>query len=619
VTSQVELHDPPDTAAREPVDAAVRVEPGGGATVLVEPGSTTTVLILAGAAATVRVESVRVGAVPVEAVRVETVPVKTVRVGAAPVGAVPVGAGADPGPARAAGTNSQVGWLWLLRIALVGYGAFMSLWRLDVPSWNSDEVVYLQAGDNYWNGQFGYNPEHPPLGKWLIGAAERLFGQSLWAARLPSALAMLAGGVLLWVWLARRIGPAAGRTAAVLWWSLPALTTFPEALGQGGPDLGQAQRWALLDPLAAVLALAAVVAGWWWVRSGRLSAALCCGLLAGAAVATKLPALLLVAVPGAVGPLATLLRPLPALPGLPLLARLPGAGRIALPRWAIRPGWARPEWVVLPGRVVGHAAVWLAAGAGAFAATYLPMGYHQGLAVFWAGWHKQHLHAAVGHQIFLHGTAYGRSPWWSLAWWQYAAVGGAVTVVALIAVAAGLALRSGLTAYLTAAWLLPMVALVPLSHLALPHYDLIWRPVLVAGCVAGGATAARWLRRRTHLVVAVAAVLALLAPAVLLGVRTTAHTARVRPAGYSALPALAGPGEVQVVGNVLVARRYLPHRQVNAVRNAPRAHRPAPGTIVLDRASTLRGGDFGLSAWARLHHYRHTVSGTLDIWARPRG
>jgi hypothetical protein len=496
------------------------------------------------------------------------------------------------------------------RLALLGFGTFMSLWRIDVPSWNGDELVYAGAGNNYWQGDYAYNPEHPPLGKLLIGLSEHLGGQTLWAARLPAGIAMLLGGLLLWGWLSRAVSPAAGWTAAALWWALPGLTSFPELLGDG-PYLDLPQRWALLGPLAAVLALAALLAGWWWMRSGRLAWALTCGLLAGAAVATKLPAVLIVAVPAVAGPLAT-------------LARCPPAWAAQFPGWP--PGTAAVfGWLARLPRAAGHAATWLAGAALAFAMAYAPMGAKQAVDSIEAGWRFQRGHGASGHSILLRGQVYAHAPWWSLAWWQYAALGTAVTAVALLATVAGLALRSGLTAYLTAAWLLPMITLVPVAHLALPHYELIWRAPLIGGAVAGASVALRRLSRLRRPrggaydlpVTAAVLLLALLPPAVLAG-RTAAHTATLRPSGYGALPALAGPGEVQVVGNVTVVRRYLPEHRVQGVRNAPRPHRQAPGTIVLDRASTSRFSDYGLVAWARLHKYRHTRTGTLEVYVRPR-
>jgi hypothetical protein len=498
-----------------------------------------------------------------------------------------------------------------VRAVLFAFGLFMSLWRLDVLSWNGDELIYAAAGNNYWNGDYRYNPEHPPLGKVLIGVSEHIFGQTLWAARLPAAMAALLGGCVLWAWLSRAVGPAAGRTAAVFWWALPGLTSFPELLP--GRSLDLPQRWALLDPLAGALALGALAAGWWWLRGGRLAAALTSGLLAGAAVATKLPAVLIVVVPGAVGPLATLLRPGPA-----WVAHLP-----------VHAEWSRPSRVVftaagrLP-RAVGHAATWLAGGFTAFAMAYASMGARQAVDSIRAGWRMQRAHGSGGHSVLLDGQVYQHAPWWALAWWQWMALGGAVAVIALVATAAGLALRSGLTAYLAAAWLIPLLLLVPVSHLALPHYDIIWRGPLVGAAVAGGAVAIRWLRalswprlRPYTPVLAGLLLLVALAPPGALALRTAAHTMVLEPAGYGALPAIAGPGEVHVVGSVPVVRKYLPQHTVVGVRNTPRQHVPAPGTIVLDRATTSRSTDFGLTAWGIIHHYRHVHTGTLDIYFRP--
>lgn len=503
-----------------------------------------------------------------------------------------VGAGA-PGGGECRRALVGLVWSFAVRFGLFGFGTFMSLWRIDVPPLNSDELVYSRAGELYWAGDYSANPEHPPLGKFFIGAAEHVFGATVWAARFPAAVALLFGGVLLWWWLSRVAGAAAGRIAAVLWWTIPGLISFPEALG-AGPHLDLPQRWAMLDPLAGVLALGTLAAGWWWGRSHRLAWALTCGLLAGAAVATKVPALLIIVVPGVVGSLGTLFAP--------------------------GPGWAVGVPVVV-GRVVralGHGVTWVVGGVVAFAMAYSPMGYKAAEASVRTGWRFQRVHGMSGHSILLRGEVYQHSPWWSLAWWQYVGLGPVLSVVAVCGTVAGLVVGDRLTAYLTAAWVVPMVGLVPLSHLALPHYDLVWRAPLIGGCVAGGAAGirrlglvpyGRWVR--------VGVVVLALLPAGMLGVRTVGHTVGLAPSGYAALPGVVASGEVQVVGNVTLVRHYLPDDVVHGVRNAPRPHRAAPGTIILDRASTGRGSDFGLTAWARLHHYRYISTGTLDVYVRP--
>jgi hypothetical protein len=499
--------------------------------------------------------------------------------------------------------SARVAVRLLSGLIVFGYGAFMSLWRLPVPAWLGDEITYARAGEEYWHGQFTFNPEHPPLGKDLIGAAEMVFGPRLGAARLPAAGAMLACGVLLWWWLSRQVGPAAGVTAAVLWWSLPGLTTFPEASGLSGPELSLPQRLALLDPLAGALVLAALIVGWWWVRSGRLRAVALCGVLSGAAVATKLPALLPLAVPALVGTLAVLLR------------RAPETGNPATggPGW-----WARlPEPARRAARAAGHGWTWAGATAVTFAAAYAPMGPRQAASSVLAGWRFQRAHSELGHWIVLRGAVHLQPPWWAPAWWQYVSVGAAVAALLGTAAVAAVLLRPGLGGYLTAAWVLPMLTLVPITDLALPTYGLIWRGPLVAGTATGAALAARRLHRRLPAAVAAALIATAAVPIAVLSARTAGHTLRLPRVGYAALPGLAEPGEVQILGHPVLAHRYLaPAHAVRPVIRPPTAGRPAPGTLVLDRAYTLRFGDGGLSAWARRHGYRMVRTGTLEVWLR---
>ncbi|HZB47490.1 MAG TPA: hypothetical protein VE547_00200, partial [Mycobacteriales bacterium] len=282
------------------------------------------------------------------------------------------------------------------------------------------------------------------------------------AARVVGT-ATLAGGLLLWLWLSRAVAPAAGPLAALLWWSLPSVVAFPEAL-PAGPELSLPTRYALLDPLAGFLALAALAVGWWWVRSGRWVAAAGSGLLLGLAVATKLPAGLVGVVAGVAGTAAALRRP---------------------------GGVARRL-----GRAGGQGATWAVAGLGGVALAYAPMGRDGAVASWSAGWRIQRDHGGGGHLVIVAGQRTFHPPWWALGWWQYASWGAAVTTAAALAVVAGLALRPGLAGYLTAAWLLPLALLVPVSGLALPHYPVIWRGPLVAAVAVGAVAAAGWIRAR---------------------------------------------------------------------------------------------------------------------------
>lgn len=476
--------------------------------------------------------------------------------------------------------------VWGARAALVGAGALMSFWRLDVPSWNLDEIAYAFVGDRYWDGDFHLNREHPPVGKFLVGGSRLLFGPTLFASRLPAAVAMFAAGLLLWWWLGR-VGPRfAGPIAAALWWTLPGLNSFPET---DEPSVWM-MRLAVLDPLAAVLGLAALVAGWWWLGSGRLRAAAVCGALAGLAIATKLPAGLVVAVPAVVGCVAVLL-------GRPVAGRHAVAG--TLPRGGRL------------GRAVGHGLVWLGSAGAVFVAAYLPMG-ERAVGTFRTGWEFQRAHGSLGHTTLVAGEATKSPPWWSFAWWEYAAVGGAAATVLVLCTVAAVVGRPLLGGYVTAAWVLPMLLLLPVGHVALPGYLQLWRPALVAGVAVGAAAALAWawprLPRPVTVVAAAVAAVLVAVPAA----RAVEGIARLAPTDYAALPAVVpAKGKVWIIGHPASAYVYLSPDRLTTRRPA------APAAIAVDRAVARRSGDRGAPAWARANGYRLVRTGSLDVWVRP--
>jgi 4-amino-4-deoxy-L-arabinose transferase-like glycosyltransferase len=480
--------------------------------------------------------------------------------------------------------------VWSVGIALLGYGLLMSFWRLDVTAWNGDELTYARAGSLYWQGEFRYNTEHPPFGKEIIGASELIFGQTLWAARLPSAVALLAGGIVLGLWLGRAATPVAGLIAAALWWSLPSLTGFPEAFGSAASlARGLPMRLGLLDPLAGFVALVALAFGWWWIRSGRPLAGAACGLASGLAVATKFSAALIVVVPAVVGCLA-LLRD-----ARPMVRRLL--------------------------RAAGHGALWTLATATAFVLTYAPMGYHQAREVVLNGWRFQRHHGMSGHLVVVMGKVYRHAPWWTLGWWQYAAWGLAAVLIALVVILAALVLRSTLVCYLTAAAVLPMAVLAPFSGLALPHYILVWRGPLIAVVAVAITVVLGWVRTHTRPLAAGVAALLVVAPFVAVGHRTVTATLRLHPEGYAALAEFipAGTGDIWHRGFSGVMAAYLPGRHFVSATRTPTPGRPQPAAIVLDRAVTQRIGDGGLAAWAEAHGYEPIHASILDIWIHPPG
>ena len=78
----------------------------------------------------------------------------------------------------------------------------------------------------YWlwsqTPDFGYFTK-PPLTAWIIGASHWLFGHNVMAVRLPACWLNFATALVLWQTAAWLYGSKAGRWAALLWISLPAV------------------------------------------------------------------------------------------------------------------------------------------------------------------------------------------------------------------------------------------------------------------------------------------------------------------------------------------------------------------------------------------------------------
>jgi 4-amino-4-deoxy-L-arabinose transferase-like glycosyltransferase len=95
---------------------------------------------------------------------------------------------------------------WNTSALLLGAGvlcvaAFLSLWQLGkAPLWDYDESTYAEIAHEALEGgpvvapTFMYTPffEKPPLLMWLVEGSVRVFGESEWSLRLPSALAAVA-------------------------------------------------------------------------------------------------------------------------------------------------------------------------------------------------------------------------------------------------------------------------------------------------------------------------------------------------------------------------------------------------------------------------------------------
>lgn len=145
----------------------------------------------------------------------------------------------------------------------------------------------LESGDWLVPRQSGVlYPDKPPAVFWLMAAAMAVAGPTALAARAPALLAYAATIVLV-LRAGRRGASGFGDAAALVAVSSPLL-------------LGLAQL-ATLDMVLTATVTAAVLAGWRWLRTGSLAAALAAGGALGAGLLVKgpvgvlLPALVLTA------------------------------------------------------------------------------------------------------------------------------------------------------------------------------------------------------------------------------------------------------------------------------------------------------------------------------------
>ena len=124
-------------------------------------------------------------------------------------------------------TGRRVWWL-LLAVAVLPY--FINLGATSII--DANEAFYtetpremIEAGD-YLNSTFNYEPRFnkPPLSYWVVAGSYRIFGISLWSARLPTAIGavVLIGTAFVLGRLA--FSPQAGWIAAITLAATSALT-----------------------------------------------------------------------------------------------------------------------------------------------------------------------------------------------------------------------------------------------------------------------------------------------------------------------------------------------------------------------------------------------------------
>ncbi len=165
------------------------------------------------------------------------------------------------------------------------WGVYQCLWNPAGQNIAGDEYIYAKAGWLYVHGDFAHNWEHPPTAKYIFGIAQVVVGHGTIGPRLVVGVMVLAGGVILLLWLRVAVGWWVGLTAAALWWITP----------RAGASL-RIDRLAMLEPVMAFFALAALAAAWMWIHSGRLWWVPVSATLMALSVTSKVSALILLPV-----------------------------------------------------------------------------------------------------------------------------------------------------------------------------------------------------------------------------------------------------------------------------------------------------------------------------------
>ena len=457
-------------------------------------------------------------------------------------------AGLKTPPAPRSGLSGRPAVPMLVLAGLGALAVFIYFFRLGVPTWLGDEVVYRDAGYQYVHGQFELALENPPLVKYVLGAVQVVFGSGAFAVRFPAALAGLLTGVVLYLFGRRVAGVWAGIIAFALWILLPR----PELVGVY--DVGQVKidRYARQEVFMGFLATAALFAGWRWAEGGRWRPALLAGAAIGLATACKAPGLITV---------------------VPVL--LTGAVTLGLSRRTLLQGAS----------VVGVAAL-------AAAITYLPMGGEARHAIDFmfsaSDWRN-----AIGHPFVFDGKLHQFAPWWANFWWQWKALGtpATVAVVACLALSPFL-LRRGPAVLLLSAVLVPAAFLSLSLNYALPYYYYTWEPPLVLICaLVIHALATRGSAARIG-----AAALAV--PLLVAGVGVVSDVARIKPRDYAAVAEMAhslrpGPLVTWDLDSFQALRAEEPGRPVTF---DPRG-KTAPAAIIVDPASSGRRANPTITAY----------------------
>lgn len=335
-------------------------------------------------------------------------------------------------------------------VAILGLAAFALLWRLGRADWRTDEQADGVAAWQAVQGDWAVVNGHPPLVRLFLGAGQVALGRTALGVRIGPALVGLALVALLLA-MGRRLGGfRVGALAAGTW----AVVARPvEAAGRVQFAV-RLDRYAYLEPWTSFALVAATWSGWAWARRGGWRLAVGTGALVGLGAAFK-PTVGLV------------------VPVLVLSALVVRRGDRA---------------------VVGEALALAGAAVVVPVATFLPAG-RAGPRMLWDTVDFQLDHVRQGHPQVVGGSRTLEQPWWTNLWHQWHGIGPAVTVVLVAAGLVALTGRHRALALHLHGVLLVLVAGHLASPVALPHYHVLWLPLMVLlGALGLDALRARRLR-----------------------------------------------------------------------------------------------------------------------------
>jgi|GEM_PF-1077612 len=386
------------------------------------------------------------------------------------------------------------------------YSLFNLFYNLDAESFYTDEVTYSLSGMEYLQGNFTRNPEHPFLGKYLIGVSLRALGKSDFNARLPCALLGFLTGIVLCFFVKELINFGRPRFVA----ADGPVRSRPQGRPQRGAQRDSQQaatiqcdpsnfyisliavalwststlvlwvsRRAILDAFLVFFFTLSLFMFWRFFRTEEAKYALGGGISVGLALSCKLTAAVIV----------------------PILLAYVGIGERRIPKPASLGKLALALLIALLILFASYAPV-----RGDLSDVFRVMGEH------WS------IEQKTGHRAIIGGVMYDKQPWWTYLYWYwqgYIPYWRPYPLGLLLLLGAGfcfaLVRREKSDLFLVSAFLLPFAYLSFYLSFKMYRYAAVFEPPLIIMACSFVSWAGSHLRqRRTYLRLAAAFLLILI-------------------------------------------------------------------------------------------------------------